>query len=444
MSYDKAWVDQNIPSNHISSNTSSVELNSYSPFGAWYLAEEENYTPLSLIFHYITPGYYKGNIYKVEKITSGGGYGDYDGSCNDISLTMTPLERSEFIEKVNSYGNNSSGFEVFKKNAGKIYDISTNNNFNPEMVVIRGIVEGLSPGGSTNNFWGIGCSNTGGGKDCITYPSFDQGVLGYINTVKKMNSVSLFQMQRKYAYIGAYWYNPGNSSAGGCYYYPYIKKYLSEARADEVGNACASGKSCNTNGVGDCLKSTDEDQDAYTRYQIESMLQKRFEIFNISADECSEEEGPTEDVPASELGKAVAAYAVKTYDSWRYSQANRHQNGYVDCSSMVSRAYLHFNVKIFSSADTSGEIYRWCEQNGKTISGSSLAEGDLIFYNKGSHNNSDHYKGIGHVAMYIGNGKRFAANGQYTSDGKTRPVADQVSVSSYTGNGSLFCRPSSA
>ena len=442
-SYNKNWVDKFIGNNNISNNTNSLATNSFSPFGAWYLAENNGFDALSLIFHFVTPGSYKGNIYKVEKLSSGGYVdGEYNASCSDISLSTTSLDRKEFIDKVNSYNTGYSAFSTFKTNAGKIYDISVKNNFNPEMVVIRAIVEGFSPGGSTYNFWGIGCAN---GKKCsVSFNTFDQGVLGYIETVKKINSVSLFEMQRKYAYIGSNWFNPGGPGVGGCYYFPYVKKYLSETRANEVAEACASGATCTG---ASCLKTTDEDQNAYTRFQIEKMLQLRVDVFGVSVDECSEQEGATEDVPASELGKAVAQYAVKTYDNWKYSQDNRHQNGYVDCSSLVSRAYLHFNVKIFDSSDTSGEIYRWCEKNKKNISGESLAAGDLIFYNTGSHVNSDNYKGIGHVEMYIGNNQKFGAHSAYTGTGnnrRPRAAADQVSVTTYNGNGNLFCRPASA
>lgn len=430
-SYDKSWVDSNIGSENISGDTSEVDRYSFSPFAAWYLSVNNHYDFLSLIFHFVTPGSHKGNIYKVVKLFAGDDeYSEYSNACSDISLTSTPLERQEFIDSVNSSGSVTS---IFKTNAGKIYDISTNNNFNPEMVVIRAIAEGFSPGGSSNNFWGIGCTNTGGRKACSSYSSFDQGVLGYINTVKKINSVSLFQMQYKYTYIGAYWYNPGSSSKGGCYYFPYLKKYLSESRAGEVENACASGATCDG---ASCLKTTDEDQSAYTRYQIESMLQKRANVFGISADDCSEEDGEHEDVPASSLGEAVVKYAIKTFDSWQYSQPNRHQDGYVDCSSLVSRAYRHFNVRVYDSSDTTGEIYRWCEKNGKTISGSSLAAGDLIFYNSGGHSNSNNYKGIGHVEIYMGNNQRFGAHSHY----KDHPEND-VSIKSYTGGGNLFCRP---
>ena len=435
--YDAAWVEVNIGLENVSNDYSDLEKDSFSPFAAWYLSKNNDFDPLSLIFHYVTPGYYKGNIYKVVKLRSGNSddSGYYSGLCSDISLTTTNLSRAEFIEKVNTYNSSYSAFSIFKTNAGKIYDIATNNNFNPEMVVIRAISEGFDPGGSTNNYWGIGCTNSGGRKACKSYSSFDEGVLGYIQTVKKINSVSLFEMKKKYAYIGDVWLNPGSWSKGGCKYYDHVKKYLSESRAAEVGEACDPSKPCSGSA---CLPTTDEDQTAYTRYQIESMLQHRANVFGISADDC-EEAGMTEDVPASELGQAVADYAVKTYDSWQYSQGKRHQDGYVDCSSLVSRAYSHFNVKVYNSADNSGEIYRWCEQNGKVISGGSLAPGDIIFWNSGSHSNSEHYKGIGHVELYIGNGQKFGAHSHYD-----KHPQDDVSIKSYNNDGNLFCRPASA
>ena len=446
MSYNKDWVDVHIESKNITNDYGTTKTNSYSPFAAWYLAVNNEYSPLSLIFHFVTPGYYKGNIYKVVKLTSSG-YdedGNYVGHCSDISLSETPLSRQEFIDKVNSYNSSYKDFALFKTNAGKIYDISKNNSFNPEMVVIRAELEGYSPG-VNYNYWGIGCPN---GQKCGKggqFSSFDEGVLGYIKTVQNINSESLFEMQKKYSYIGAYWFNTSetnneNMGLGGCYYFPHIRKYMSEDRASEVENACQSGKWCYNGGKGDCLPTTDEDQNAYTRWQIEKSLNARVSIFGISVDECSEEEGPHEDVPASELGAAVAEYAVKTYDSWQYSQDSnlRHQNGYVDCSSMVSRAYAHFNVKIYDSADSTEGIYKWCENNGKVISGSSLAAGDLIFYNTGDHHKSNHYKGIGHVELYIGNNQRFGAHKHYSDH-----PADDVSIKSYNGGGNLFCRPSS-
>ena len=91
-------------------------------------------------------------------------------------------------------------------------------------------------------------------------------------------------------------------------------------------------------------------------------------VYETALATIGEEGNPEATGDLSTLGARVAKYAVDTYDSWSYSQDNRHQDGYVDCSSMVSRAYSHFSYKIYDSNDTSGEIYRWCENHGKVIS----------------------------------------------------------------------------
>ena len=442
MKYETSWVNSKIDNSNIVSLTSGLSKTTFSPFAAWYLAEIKNDGYIALLHHFFSPGHYKGNIYEVIKIGDDTKYGDHGGNmCSDISLSTTSLTKEEFVKQLNNYNSSNSSFQIFKANAEKIYDISVKNNFNPEMVVIRAEAEGYSPGGSTYNYWGIGCAN---GKKCsVSYSSFDQGVLGYINTVKQMNAPSLFYMQRKYAYIGKYWFNPGSWSLGGCKYFPYLQEYLSEERKSVVAEACQEGKRCENGGVGDCLPTTDEDQDAYTYYQISSMVEKREKIFGISADSC-EDDGIVDGSQISDLGKAVAEYAVKTFDSYSYSQGSseRHSDKYVDCSSMVSRAYKHFNVKIYDSSDNTDDIYRWCQKNAKLISGGGLAPGDLIFYNDNKRYNPNHINGIGHVAMYIGNNKIFAAHGKYKSDGKTpRPQEDQVSVTSYRNDGAYFCRP---
>ena len=92
-------------------------------------------------------------------------------------------------------------------------------------------------------------------------------------------------MMMSYAYIGSYWYNPGSSSKGGCYYFPYIKQYLSETRALEVENACSSSP-CDGSS---CLKTTDEDQSAYAKWQVSKMGQSVAAVFGPQEDNCSEE-----------------------------------------------------------------------------------------------------------------------------------------------------------
>lgn len=200
--------------------------------------------------------------------------------CEEMSLTSTSLTRQEFIDKVRSFYSKkkTSYASAFANNAGEIYDIAVRNNINPELVVARPQVEGYSPGNkdNSNNYWGLGCTNTGGRKACIKYSSFSDGVAGFVKNVSKYSTLS--DMASKYAYIGSYWFNPGSSSAGGCHYFEYVKKYLSSERANVVAKYCAKGKRCTGS---NCLATTDEDQNAYKMYQIQRMVEERNNIFGI-------------------------------------------------------------------------------------------------------------------------------------------------------------------
>lgn len=350
---------------------------------------------------------------------------NYEYRCSTISINTTSLSKEEFVNRLQS----SSVKEAFKTNASKIYEISSNNNINPEMVVIRASVEGYSPG-INNNYWGMGCTNTGGKKACLTYNSFDAGVLGYINNIKKYATVE--EMVSKYAYIGANWYNPGDSSKGGCYYFPHIKEFMSSERASQVESYCASNRRCSGTS---CPSTTSEDQEAYSKWQVKRMVEERERIFNVGEDEC-EEMGSSEEVEDDgTLGSQVASYAVETFDSYSYSQDRRFSAGYVDCSSMVYRAYNHFGYT-FGGATTAAAEFIWCKNNNKLVNESELKAGDLIFFNKGSHYSSNKAYGIGHVTMYIGNNKQFSAR----SSRYDQP--DQVAVTNYSrGAGTYFCRP---
>ena len=50
--------------------------------------------------------------------------------------------------------------------------------------------EGFSPGGASNNYWGIGCTNTGGGRDCHSYGSLTEGIQGFARTVSSYTKAS--------------------------------------------------------------------------------------------------------------------------------------------------------------------------------------------------------------------------------------------------------------
>ena len=182
---------------------------------------------------------------------------------------------------------------------------------------------------------------------------------------------------KHYAYIGSSWIK-GGTGAGGCYYFPYIKKYMSAERAEEVETACNSGNVIPTN---------EEDQAAYSHYQIEDMVNYRERVFHIGQDECDIENIDLENIDASniaELGQRIADKTVAKFDSYGYSQAKRGQEGFADCSSLVARAYAMFNINYFAKSGYYYTTYSerdWCKANNvlfTNTSTSNLMPGDLL------------------------------------------------------------------
>lgn len=218
-----------------------------------------------------------------------------EGASSDFPINETSLTKEEFMSKLAAYcstNNCSSEFrEIFVMNAGLVYDASIANNVNPELVVVRALVEGMSPGKDYNNYWGIGCYNGQGTSACTKYSSLADGIAGFAKTVSKYDSMG--EMLQSYAYIGDYWmrvkYNADGSisnsswSNGGCAYFPYIKKYLSSSRAAYVDEACNTPPLCESiNGGPNCKKTTQEDQDAYAEWQAsEKMSPTRYNIFGL-------------------------------------------------------------------------------------------------------------------------------------------------------------------
>ena len=199
-------------------------------------------------------------------------------------VKTTPLSRDEFIIKVNSY-NVSSGktkyYQVFKDNAGTIYDIGVREGVNPEFCVIRAVIEGFSPVANPklsgdNNYWGIGCSN--GKTVCKSYASFEKGVEGFYRVINSYGTENIYNVMEKYAYIGDKWYYPGSSGLGGCYYADVVIEKLNKLgftdRAVEVRKTCDAGTQIPTE--------HDTDQVAYSYYQVEkNIIPLRQKIFGL-------------------------------------------------------------------------------------------------------------------------------------------------------------------
>lgn len=96
---------------------------------------------------------------------------------------------------------------------------------------------------------------------------------------------------------------------------------------------------------------------------------------------------PTSKAPKrSTKGEKALAFAMKQLGD-RYVRGGTGPNGW-DCSGLTMKAWKTAGVKLPHSA---GHQYKI----GKKVSKSQLRNGDLVFF----------YRGIGHVALYAGNGK---------------------------------------
>lgn len=368
---------------------------------------------------------------------------DATGTCMPFSVENTKLSKKEFKERLVEYSNSYSNqyFSVFVDNADTIYDISTTNNINPELVVIRAIAEGYSPVSqgysSYNNYWGLECYNGKPLSTCKSFSTFDEGVLDFVQKIKRYSEGedNIFKVMSHYVSLGTYWYNPGNSGLGGCYYKDYVAQYLPENLKADVYNAC-SGKACSG---ADCVPTTLDQQNAYYNYQVNTVMSpKRQSVFKLENDTCK----PSANMTEVQLGSAIVKYSIERFDDFGYSQPDRHSSNYVDCSSLVNRTFnelfgvdIYLNVEGYPKGDVTGPEYNWCVTNGKMISEDELIPGDIIFWT----GDSNHYGNIGHVAFYVGeeNGKRL----QFAAHTSKTDHDNQVSVTEYKNNGSYFCRP---
>ena len=233
-------------------------------------------SPLFLIFFTLFVSVFLAlGLFDIKSEASGGLYaggGSYESGSFIISDSL--LEKEEFKNQLTAAVGKYSELQIFADNAIDIYDIALSEGVNPELVVVRAIKEGFSPG-VYYNYWGMGCTNTGAGKDCIKYSSFNDGVLGFVRNISRYSSLQ--DMMLKYSYIGDYWYNPGSSSVGGCYY----ASYIFDAVPSRVLDACSNVRVCTVDNTSSCIATTEEDQIAYANWQVNGMLEIRNSIFDV-------------------------------------------------------------------------------------------------------------------------------------------------------------------
>lgn len=104
------------------------------------------------------------------------------------------------------------------------------------------------------------------------------------------------------------------------------------------------------------------------------------------------------DLPAGETGVEAVRLGLSRLGA-PYSQEKRGQGSYTDCSYLVQWVYKKLGINLPGTAAAQG---KYCVDNGLTISKSSLAPGDLVFW---SHKPNGRFMNITHVGIYAGDGK---------------------------------------
>ena len=92
---------------------------------------------------------------------------------------------------------------------------------------------------------------------------------------------------------------------------------------------------------------------------------------------------------SSSLGQQIADFAVQ-YVGYPYVYGGNSLTNGVDCSGFTQQVYLHFGYSIPRRASIQATV-------GTSVAISDLQPGDIVFYGDS--------EGVGHVVIYIGNGK---------------------------------------
>lgn len=104
----------------------------------------------------------------------------------------------------------------------------------------------------------------------------------------------------------------------------------------------------------------------------------------------------------TDVGSAAVQLALSRLD-WKYSQGKRYENGFWDCSSMVSRIYHELGVEIPIESTTTTLLRRAIDKL-QAISIDDLMPGDILLFRTQRGVQDGNLRGVGHVVMYAGNG----------------------------------------
>lgn len=106
-------------------------------------------------------------------------------------------------------------------------------------------------------------------------------------------------------------------------------------------------------------------------------------------------------------------YLLNAVEFGSYDQGNRWGQDVYDCSSLAIRAYESIGISLTGglTGNTDTLLRHFVNTNTLKTSG-DLQFGDLIFYRTSDGIKNGHLQGVGHVSIYVGNGKVVSAAGK--------------------------------
>ncbi len=118
------------------------------------------------------------------------------------------------------------------------------------------------------------------------------------------------------------------------------------------------------------------------------------------------------------IKKAIAFCDSKIKAGCYYSQPERASGRAYDCSSLMWYAYRSVGILLSDSQGYNGwpptACYEasFCEKHNYVVNYKDVKPGDLLFFRREQAEAERRYKGIGHVAMYVGKGMMVEAKGR--------------------------------
>ncbi len=321
--YSKCWVTWDSDDDGEDDEASWLhydDTTGLSVMGAYYLMAEYNYSYKAILEYFFNSNI---TFMTIDEQSTKNKLPNYSCVSGEFPYTATSLSKTEFIALVEEFflsGNYASWTENFVTYAGDIWEMGREKGINPEILYIIARKETSFTKVNTNtqhyNYYGMGHSNEKGHG--TFYDSFMEGVEAQFDYYVKRGSFE--NLVGSYSSLGNWLYNfdsEKEQGLGGCYYMRVIygenysrcnSSYYCAAFYDSSGNVTGRSDTC--------VRTTEEEKEAYIDWQVEQYWEHRQAIFKISSSMCVNiDTGANTYIPSEVLTQSLSSYLLENGSS---------------------------------------------------------------------------------------------------------------------------------